>query len=198
MPRAIPHGFTVSDAGPGRIIIVASPGGFDQFVAAAGEPAPDLRMPQTAAPASPASPPPTASRSCPGRTLTTQARHPRGCPYQELRAVPPDLRASTANQQDGHNHSERRISRVKPCTVRDEGVCRHSPPDRIGAACRQRMRAAGQVRGTRGPCMLPGGSPSLTGLPGVIQAILGKGAGHRCLYPGVLPAFGRGRDGRSC
>jgi len=32
-------------AGPGQIIIVASPGGFDQFVAAAGEPAPDLRLP---------------------------------------------------------------------------------------------------------------------------------------------------------
>jgi len=30
MPRAIPHGFTVSDDGPGRIIIVATPGGFDQ------------------------------------------------------------------------------------------------------------------------------------------------------------------------
>jgi hypothetical protein len=45
MPRAIPHGFTVSDAGPGRIIIVASPGGFDQFVAAAGEPAPDMCLP---------------------------------------------------------------------------------------------------------------------------------------------------------
>ncbi len=45
MPRAIPHGFTVSDAGPGRIIIVASPGRFDQFIAAAGEPAPDLRLP---------------------------------------------------------------------------------------------------------------------------------------------------------
>ena len=45
MPRAIPHGFAVSDAGPGRIIIVACPGGFDQFVAAAGEPAPDLCLP---------------------------------------------------------------------------------------------------------------------------------------------------------
>ena len=45
MARAIPHGFTVSYAGPGRIIIVASPGGFDQFVAAAGEPAPDLCLP---------------------------------------------------------------------------------------------------------------------------------------------------------
>ena len=45
MPRAIPHGFTVSEAGPGQIIIVASPGGFDQFVAAAGEPAPELCLP---------------------------------------------------------------------------------------------------------------------------------------------------------
>ena len=45
LPRAIPHGFHVSEAGPGRIIVVVSPGGFDQFVAAAGEPAPDLRLP---------------------------------------------------------------------------------------------------------------------------------------------------------
>jgi hypothetical protein len=68
MPRAIPHGFTVSDAGPGRIIIVASPGGFDQFVAAAGEPAPDMCLPvpvRPTRPASPGWPPPTASRSCP-------------------------------------------------------------------------------------------------------------------------------------
>ena len=45
MPRAVPHGFAVSDAGPGRIIIVASPGGFDQFVAAVGELAPELCLP---------------------------------------------------------------------------------------------------------------------------------------------------------
>ena len=45
MPRAIPHSFAVSDAGPGRIIIMATPGGFDQFVAAAGEPAPELCLP---------------------------------------------------------------------------------------------------------------------------------------------------------
>ena len=43
--RPLTHGFAVSDTGPGRIIIVASPGGFDQFVAAAGEPAPDLCLP---------------------------------------------------------------------------------------------------------------------------------------------------------
>lgn len=45
MPRAVPHAFAVSDAGPGRIIIVASPGGFDEFVAAAGEPAAELCLP---------------------------------------------------------------------------------------------------------------------------------------------------------
>jgi hypothetical protein len=65
MPRAIPHGFTVSDTGPSRIIIVTSPGGFDQFVAAAGEPAPGPAPAQPAPPASPGSQPPTASRSCP-------------------------------------------------------------------------------------------------------------------------------------
>jgi quercetin dioxygenase-like cupin family protein len=46
LPHGIPHGFTVSAAGPGRIIVVVSPGGFDQFVAAVGEPAPDLRLPE--------------------------------------------------------------------------------------------------------------------------------------------------------
>jgi quercetin dioxygenase-like cupin family protein len=50
MPRAIPHGFTVSQARPGRIIIVASPGGFDQFVAAAGQPAQTLRLPDPVSP----------------------------------------------------------------------------------------------------------------------------------------------------
>jgi quercetin dioxygenase-like cupin family protein len=50
MPRAIPHGFTVSNAGPGRIIIVVSPGGFDQFVAAASEPAQALRLPEPVPP----------------------------------------------------------------------------------------------------------------------------------------------------
>jgi quercetin dioxygenase-like cupin family protein len=50
LPRAIPHGFTVSPAGPGRIIVVVSPGGFDQFVAAAGEPAQALRLPEPVPP----------------------------------------------------------------------------------------------------------------------------------------------------
>ncbi len=50
LPRAIPHGFSVSVAGPGRIIVVVSPGGFDQFVAAAGEPAQALRLPSPVPP----------------------------------------------------------------------------------------------------------------------------------------------------
>jgi quercetin dioxygenase-like cupin family protein len=50
LPHGIPHGFTVSGTGPGRIIVVVTPGGFDQFVAAAGEPAGDLRLPEPAAP----------------------------------------------------------------------------------------------------------------------------------------------------
>jgi hypothetical protein len=50
LPRAIPHGFTVSEAGPGRITIVVSPGGFDQFVTAAGEPAQALRLPEPVPP----------------------------------------------------------------------------------------------------------------------------------------------------
>ena len=49
-PHGIPHGFTVSAAGPGRIIVVVSPGGFDQFVAAAGQPTRDLRLPEPVAP----------------------------------------------------------------------------------------------------------------------------------------------------
>ena len=50
LPRAIPHGFSVSAAGPGRLILVLSPGGFDQFVAAAGEPAQALRLPDPVPP----------------------------------------------------------------------------------------------------------------------------------------------------
>jgi mannose-6-phosphate isomerase-like protein (cupin superfamily) len=50
LPHGIPHGFTVCGTAPGRIIVVVTPGGFDQFVAAAGEPAGDLRLPEPAAP----------------------------------------------------------------------------------------------------------------------------------------------------
>lgn len=50
LPHGVPHGFTVSAAGPGRILVVVSPGGFDQFVAAAGTPATELRLPEPVAP----------------------------------------------------------------------------------------------------------------------------------------------------
>lgn len=50
LPRGIPHGFSVSEAGPGRIIVVVTPGGFDQFVAELGEPAHDLRLPDPVPP----------------------------------------------------------------------------------------------------------------------------------------------------
>jgi len=50
LPHGIAHGFAVSAAGPGRIIVVVSPAGFDDFVAAAGEPTGDLRLPDPVAP----------------------------------------------------------------------------------------------------------------------------------------------------
>ena len=45
LPRGVPHGFNVSEAGPGRAILVLSPGGFDQFVAVLGEPTDRLELP---------------------------------------------------------------------------------------------------------------------------------------------------------
>jgi mannose-6-phosphate isomerase-like protein (cupin superfamily) len=70
MPRAFPHGFTVSDAGPGRIIIVTSP------AASTSSSRPQASQPRTCAcpspprptpPASHDSQRPTASRSYPRR-----------------------------------------------------------------------------------------------------------------------------------
>ena len=46
----VSHGFTVSETGPDRIIVVVSPGGFDQFVAAAGQQADALRFPEPVPP----------------------------------------------------------------------------------------------------------------------------------------------------
>ena len=143
MPRAIPHGFAVSDAGPGRIIIVASPGGFDQFVAAAGEPASYLCLPV------PVPPDParltqlaaaTASRSCPARTVTTPGKLPRICP-RVRRAVPPELRASAANRRDGLQRSDavtgRHPTGRRPGLVVLVGACRQISP-RCGRCPRRR------------------------------------------------------------
>jgi RNA polymerase sigma factor (sigma-70 family) len=82
LPRAIPHGFTVSDTGPGRIIIVATPGGFDQFAAAAGTPARTCDCPTRSRPTRPTSAsslPPTASSYCPA-SLPPPLRMPEGHP----------------------------------------------------------------------------------------------------------------------
>ena len=50
LPCGIPHGFRVSQAGPGRLIVIVSPGGSGQFVTAAGEPAAGLRLPDPVPP----------------------------------------------------------------------------------------------------------------------------------------------------
>ena len=50
LPRDLPHGFKVSDASPGRSLLILAPGGFDRFVAALGEPAAELNLPEPAQP----------------------------------------------------------------------------------------------------------------------------------------------------
>jgi quercetin dioxygenase-like cupin family protein len=45
LPRDLPHGFKVTDASPGRTLLILAPAGFDRFVAALGEPAAELTMP---------------------------------------------------------------------------------------------------------------------------------------------------------
>ena len=50
LPRDVPHGFHVSDNGPGRALVIVAPGNFDEFVAALGEPAGSLDLPEPAAP----------------------------------------------------------------------------------------------------------------------------------------------------
>lgn len=50
LPRDVPHGFTVSDAQEGRALLVLAPAGFEQFVAALGEPAESTTLPEPAQP----------------------------------------------------------------------------------------------------------------------------------------------------
>ncbi len=45
LPRGVPHRFLVSDAGPGRALIITAPGGFAELVAELGEPASELSLP---------------------------------------------------------------------------------------------------------------------------------------------------------
>jgi quercetin dioxygenase-like cupin family protein len=46
LPHGVPHGFSVSEAGPGRTLLILAPGGFDRFVADLGEPAPRMQLPE--------------------------------------------------------------------------------------------------------------------------------------------------------
>src|SRR5690349_19876056 len=48
LPRGLPHGFRVE--APTRLLILTTPGGFEQFVINAGEPAPDPTSPPTSPP----------------------------------------------------------------------------------------------------------------------------------------------------
>ena len=51
LPKGVPHGFSVSASGPGRALLILAPGGaFDDFVAALGEPAPRLALPEPTPP----------------------------------------------------------------------------------------------------------------------------------------------------
>lgn len=50
LPRGIPHGYTVVGEEPARTLVIAVPSGFDQFVAEAGDPAPERILPTPAAP----------------------------------------------------------------------------------------------------------------------------------------------------
>lgn len=50
LPRDVPHGFRVSDAGPGRTLLILAPAGFDRFVVELGEPAHQLALPEPTPP----------------------------------------------------------------------------------------------------------------------------------------------------
>jgi quercetin dioxygenase-like cupin family protein len=48
LPRNVPHGFRADTAA--KVLILATPGGFDRFVGEAGEPAKELRIPDPTPP----------------------------------------------------------------------------------------------------------------------------------------------------
>jgi quercetin dioxygenase-like cupin family protein len=50
LPRNIPHGFRVVGASPARMLILVTPGGFEQFVMEMSEPASTLTLPTPSAP----------------------------------------------------------------------------------------------------------------------------------------------------
>jgi quercetin dioxygenase-like cupin family protein len=45
LPRDVPHGFSVSQDGPGRTLLILAPGGFDEVVSELGTPADVLQLP---------------------------------------------------------------------------------------------------------------------------------------------------------
>jgi len=45
LPREVPHGFVVSDDGPGRTLLLTAPGGFDELVSDLGTPTIRLTLP---------------------------------------------------------------------------------------------------------------------------------------------------------
>jgi quercetin dioxygenase-like cupin family protein len=49
-PREIPHGFRIDGTKPARLLVLATPCGFEQFVTEAGEPAAELTLPPPSAP----------------------------------------------------------------------------------------------------------------------------------------------------
>jgi quercetin dioxygenase-like cupin family protein len=45
LPRRVPHGFTLSEDGPGRTLLINAPAGFADLITDLGEPAPRLELP---------------------------------------------------------------------------------------------------------------------------------------------------------
>ena len=45
LPAGVPHGFVVSDDGPGRTLLVNAPGGFDEVISELGTPATSMSLP---------------------------------------------------------------------------------------------------------------------------------------------------------
>jgi mannose-6-phosphate isomerase-like protein (cupin superfamily) len=50
LPRGIPHAFSVSDAGPAKLLQITSPGQFERFASEVGEPARERTLPPPAEP----------------------------------------------------------------------------------------------------------------------------------------------------
>jgi quercetin dioxygenase-like cupin family protein len=45
LPRDVPHGFRVSDDGPGRLLLIGNPAGFEELIHELGDPAPQTEIP---------------------------------------------------------------------------------------------------------------------------------------------------------